>query len=115
MRTMLDNVRETVALVNSDPEQQLSYLASIGVPLGIDELALELNDVLMVANTLCESGQITDTAVAAISAVDEKFSRMSNDKSLWTASALRESEHWAEVRALAKAALNLLPPAGASL
>lgn len=106
---MLENVRETVATVSQDGAHQLEYLNSIGLPKGVDELALDLEHVLMVAKTLARQGEISDKAVAAIAAIDQKFLEMTDNTDLWTIEALKESEHWVEIRALAKAALYSLP------
>jgi hypothetical protein len=111
---MLDNLRETITVLCSDAQVQLAYLDSTGVPCGIDELALELNDLLGVANSLATAGIISAKAHDAVRAIDQKFEQMSDDASLWTTEALTNTRQWDEIRRLANAALELFPPAPAS-
>ena len=55
--------------------------------------------------------ELSETQAAALAAVERKLKTMSRDGAefgadLWTDSALKNSEHWVEVRALAAAALD---------
>jgi hypothetical protein len=54
--------------------------------------------------------ELTASQADALAAIDRKLETMSRDEAefdadLWTSSALRTSEHWAEVRRLAESAL----------
>ena len=111
VRSMLDTVRETVTRASLSASDQLAFLRSIGLPNGADEIALDLEYVLMVARTLAKEGEISEKAVEAISAIDQKFLEMTANKDLWSVEALRDSMHWEEARILAREALKLLPPA----
>lgn len=75
-----------------------------------DELAWAFDHWATIVRGTYE-GELTATQTEAIAALDRKLKTMSRDGAefgadLWTESALRSSEHWTEVRALATAALD---------
>lgn len=73
-----------------------------------DELAWAFEHWAAIVRTTCES-ELSAAQVEALAGLEGKLKTMSRDGAefgadLWTDAALRHSEHWAEVRALAAAA-----------
>jgi hypothetical protein len=74
-----------------------------------DELALHFDHWASVIRS-SDEGALSDEQRDSLSDIDEKLATMSRDGAefdadIWTDEALRNSEHWAAVRALAVAAL----------
>lgn len=90
-----------------DAERQIRYVQQLGV--GVDELALQLNDAFHLARAKNADELLDDAAYEAITAIDAQFSKMTqlNDDQLWNKSALFDSPHWRLVRDLAAEAYML--------
>ena len=73
-----------------------------------DELALAFDDVWQYCPSLLKSGKMTAEAYELIASVNNVLDVMSEDKSLWSNSALSASAKWNEVRCLASKAHNEL-------
>ena len=92
-----------VAVLALPAEGQLAYLASIGVPDGVDELALEFDDGRLLARQFEELGWTSDVFRARVDPLNVLLDEMSGEDraELWTASALRAASEWDRVRLLA--------------
>lgn len=74
-----------------------------------DELAWAFEHWASLIRRTYETG-LSETQIDALAAIEQKLKTMSRDGAefgadLWTEAALRSSEHWVEVRALAASAL----------
>jgi len=90
-------------------EDQVSWLRSLGLgdPLYADELALELNDGLLLSAQFQEAGwlgSVVVTLMAEIEAIFSKYDGPGHDE-FWNLDGLRTSPDWARIRELALAAL----------
>ena len=90
-----------------DPEQQIDHVERLAV--GLDELALEFDDVSGTRFRLVAEGALTPTQAAAIAAVDRHLSQMTSaGPTRWTENAVRTGEDWAHLRKLARLAVSEL-------
>lgn len=110
---VVDDLRQILTRLASGPDAQLQYLASLGrdrVAPGVDELALELDDVAPMLPQVVTAGHLTNQGAQAVEAVSDRLARMSGQKhaELWTPDALRTSDEWSSVRRLASEALQHL-------
>jgi hypothetical protein len=106
-RHLLTSLRSSLEVLHEPAEQQLRYLASLGLPEGIDELALEFDDLAPTIVQLAESQVITPEGVESVRRLDEALSAMSgpDNDGLWTPWALRTAPDWNDIRTLAGRAL----------
>lgn len=90
--------------------EQIEYLHRIGTFPSADELALDLYDLTKMSSRLRQDCQLSDEATTLIDALDKRLDRFSgqSQSAEWNASALHDSENWAEVRALAKRVLEVI-------
>lgn len=93
-----------VAVLALPAEAQLAYLTSIGVPDGVDELALEFDDGRLLARQFEELGWISALFRARVAPLNALLDEMSGEDraELWTASALGAASEWERVRSLAR-------------
>ncbi|HEX5114202.1 MAG TPA: hypothetical protein VFW65_03285 [Pseudonocardiaceae bacterium] len=93
-----------VAMLAMPAPIQADYLNRIGTPDVADELALELDDTLQLADKLRDHGYLTDTEYTMLHALNRKLDSMSghNHEPLWRTSALAEQSEWQQVRAMAQ-------------
>lgn len=103
MKKFSKELTELLAILSSSAEIQLDYLKGMG-NVSVDELALELHELMQIAPSMLEAGDVTQRRLNAVGLIDKKFNEMSGDKNaaLWTESALCESADWAEIRILAR-------------
>jgi hypothetical protein len=96
----LTGLVRAVARLALPAQDQLAYLAAIGVSDLADELALDLDDGVQ---RLAGLG-LTPPEIDLIGALDKLLDLMSDsgDDDLWRASGLRTDERWARVRELAR-------------
>lgn len=109
----VEDLRRILTRLASDSNTQLEYLSSLGpnkVAPGVDELALELDDVAPMLRRLVASGYLSNHAAQSVEAVSDRLAGMSgqNHAELWTPDALRTSDDWTTVRRLAAEALQQL-------
>jgi hypothetical protein len=99
-----------VAVLASDPARQLEHLRELGLPEGIDELALEYDAIAAAAKDMQRLGELDQKQYDSIKMLDGLLSRMSGkaNSMLWTAEALSSAPEWKEVRDLAKECLRHL-------
>ena len=107
-RWLVEKLREALARVAGQPEEQVEYLRRLGSPESADELALELDDIAEAA--LSREGPLTPEQRSRIRELDQKLDGMSGVEKadLWTETALRSTKEWEEVRQCAKVALDEL-------
>ena len=86
--------------------EQIRYLKEIG-GVSVDELALQFEDIAVLAAEKYDKGEISDDLFKLIGSLDEKLENMSgSDKEdLWTEKALASSNDWKIVREIAEMCL----------
>ncbi len=86
--------------------EQIRYLKDIG-GVSVDELALQYEDVAVLAAEKFGSGEISEDLFNLIGSLDEKINSMSGSdrEDLWTEEALASSDDWKKVREIAETCL----------
>lgn len=104
-------LRASLQRLASGAQEQLLYLDSGGVPAGLDELALELDDVEPLVPQLVQQNLISRRAAEGIHDLGELLRSMSgkDHAAFWTPEALENSQIWSDVRKKAATALKELP------
>lgn len=103
MREIISTL-ERLAMPGPD---QLAYLDQIGV--GVDELALEFDDVAPARTKLVSDGRMSVAQSEAIAAVNEQLERMTAaGASRWTRDAVLTGADWQDTRRRARLALDAL-------
>ncbi len=102
MQIFINALLDILKILSSEAEDQLLYLQTIGGG-SIDELALEFEELMLVAPSKLSSGEITKKQFSSIEFLNIKLDGLSeNDKiENWTESALAKSDEWEEIRKLA--------------
>ncbi len=97
----------SVAVLSLGAPEQLAYLQAVGVPGGIDELAMEFDDGQLLAGQFQEFGWISPAFHQKVGPLNALLDRMGGEEhaDLWTAEAIRSAPEWAQVRSLARALL----------
>ena len=108
--TLLDQLRSAVSLLSLPATDQIEHLRKINTYPSADELALEFHDLALSRSSLQTQYAISGETLSLIAALDEKLSSFSGQSYAdeWDASALENSQHWAEVRSIAKQLLDAL-------
>ncbi|GAB3951996.1 hypothetical protein [Streptomyces sparsus] len=92
-----------IEILGANSERQINYCRLLGV--GIDELALEFDDIYRTAAALERVGSIPEGVVAQLSAIDGFFEGMTvSETNVWTEDAVKHSPIWEEVRSAARLA-----------
>ena len=91
---------QSLQLLASDYDEQISSLPDFVVVA--DEVALVFGDEYVLTDGLLEHGLITESQKGKLSSLDSQLSEMSDDKTLWSRDALRESMRWKEIRRFSK-------------
>ena len=101
---------ESLSIIASPAADQLEYLKELGIPNGVDELALQFDDEAVLAEGLLNKGVITRDQCLAIQQVNEALEAISGEENarFWTAEALRYDSKWDRIRILASRALSRL-------
>jgi hypothetical protein len=99
-----------VAVLALPAADQMDYLRSIGVPEGVDELALELHDGALLVPQFLAHGWLPQAAAEAIADLDRYLGTMSGSEraSEWTTSALHDAKQWENARQMARQVLNII-------
>jgi len=84
----------------SDAAAQLAYLDQLKVSPGVDELALEFDDIAPARDDMLAVGELNNDEHRAVTQLDAVLSRMSGgaDERLWTREAVASDARWAELR-----------------
>jgi hypothetical protein len=106
----LNSLRDALTLLASPPGFQVDRLKALGIPEGIDELALEYDDIAAAADSMFEGGEITTQqrdCVKKLSVFLSEFGGQDNAH-LWTPGALYSAPQWEQVRRMATDCLTRL-------
>lgn len=110
MSSRIESLVDAVAVLALNPEKQLEYLQEIGLPDGVDELALGYDAIAAAADDMVRLQELDLIQCKEI----KKLNRMLQDMSgrdnamLWTNEALFTADEWKDVRHLAEECLRLL-------
>jgi len=110
MSERIKTLMEAVAVLASDPVEQLEHLRELGLPEGIDELALEYDAIAAAADDMLRLRELDQNQHDSVTKLAGLLSRMSGkaNSMLWTAEALSSAPEWKEVRSVAKECLRHL-------
>jgi len=116
MKAQLKLLADALSMLACDADVQLKYLCELGTPEGVDELALEYDDIAAAADTMLQEGDINERQHNSVKKLTEWLKRMSGPANahLWTVEALRSAKEWSYVRTLADKCLALLRDADSS-
>lgn len=96
---------EILKVLSLSAQKQLIYLIELGNP-SVDELALEFDDLFLLAPSKLDSGELTHEQFKLLNVINLKFEEMGDLEKNWSESSLSNSEEWEELRGLAKLALS---------
>lgn len=93
---------KTISMLAQPWQKQKEYLNHLRV--GVDELALEYDDLARLADVKRQAGELAENEYDVLRALDNLFNSMSGSKNthLWTLDALRDRVEWEDVRCLAR-------------
>ena len=91
-------------ILSAEASDQLSYLDRIG-GASIDELALEFEELMLLAPSKLESGEITRQQYLSLKSIDKELDGLGYE--CWSELAIRNSHEWKKIRALAEKSLEL--------
>ncbi|MDR8413074.1 hypothetical protein MTP10_30620 [Nonomuraea sp. 3-1Str] len=96
-------IRKVLSQLSWDANRQLEHVRSLKVD--VDELALEFDDALHLAQAKVHEGLLSHEALQALLPVDAKLSHMTeHGAELWTKEAVATAAAWEELRAIARQA-----------
>jgi len=103
-------LKGALRILASSADEQINHLTKLGLPGGIDELALQYDDAAAVAGTMLRCGELTNTQYNAVKKLNDMLERMSGREHwhLWSVEALTVSGEWKEIRRSATEILKLL-------
>jgi hypothetical protein len=106
----LKSLKGAVRVLASDATAQLEHLGRLGLSVGIDELALEYDDIAAAADDMLRCREIDENQYDWVKKLHKQLSEMSGQANsrLWTVEALSSAPEWKEVRHLAKECLRLI-------
>lgn len=105
-----DQLRESLIRLAAPADDQLSYLKTLLSYPSVDELALDLYELVLLADQRVQERVISESARDAIKTISERLNVMSgrSNAHLWTPQALLTAQEWQQIRKLAAHALELL-------
>ena len=103
-------IERSLELLASSAADQLKFLQGEGTAPSADELALTLDDLIVMLPTAVRDGVISGRQAAAIQQVSDFTGSFSGPQNapLWHVHQLSSASQWDEVRRLARAALQML-------
>jgi hypothetical protein len=110
MKGQMELLIASLNVLASAPSIQLEHLAQLGLPEGIDELALEYDDIAAAAGTMLNNGVLNQAQADCATKLNQfqnEFSGQANAH-LWTVEALQSAEEWKTVRGMAAECLATL-------
>lgn len=100
-----NQLQDALAALAMPSTAQLERVKALGV--GIDELALEFDDVARARGKLVLDGELSDGQALAVARVEAQLhSITAAGGRRWTDEAVRAGEDWSKLRRLAQAALD---------
>lgn len=107
-----DQLHAALVRLAASSSDQLTYLQTLLSYPSVDELALDLYELVLLADLRVREGVISESVRDAVQAVDQKLDVMSgpDNAHLWTPEALLTAPEWQQVRNLAAIALRVLEP-----
>ena len=100
MTGRLTLLTDSLVILASMPENQLAHLRGLGVPFGVDELALEYDDIALAAESMFCDGELNEMQRDSVLDLNQLLKQMSGAQNphLWTIKALRTAPEWSNVR-----------------
>ncbi|MEV0353263.1 hypothetical protein AB0H88_46565 [Nonomuraea sp. NPDC050680] len=96
-------IRDVLTRLSWDADRQMEHVRSLNVD--VDELALEFDDALHLAQAKVQHGLLSRRALEALLPVDAKLGHMTEyGTELWTEEAVATAPAWQELRAIARQA-----------
>ena len=104
-------LKEAVAALAESADQQNRLLTARGfsAEFGNDELALGLDDAFAAAADMMATGELTQAQAEAAGALDRLLASWGEPSDVWRRDSLWSDDRWEQARALARAALDVLP------
>ncbi|WP_141699257.1 hypothetical protein [Candidatus Thiosymbion oneisti] len=87
----------------STADEQLEYLAALGLQDNIDEIALEFDDIF---GAFMTDSTLSEAVRNDLQKINERLDEMSDRKDLWTPAALKSRQEWAEIRSISRRVLD---------
>jgi len=120
MRTRYDHLRAATGRLAAPAEEQEAYLRELLRPLAVDghtsaygceELGLQFEDYFVSAELMMTDGELSRRQFDALNSLNAVLDAWSGEQNgdFWHRDALRADPRWAEVRALARKAVEILP------
>jgi hypothetical protein len=103
-------IEKSLELLASSAADQLDFLQRHALAPSADELALALDDFIVMLPAAVRDGVISERQAAAIQQVSDLTGSFSGEENapLWHVDQLGSASQWSEVRRLARAALQML-------
>jgi hypothetical protein len=110
MQLYRDQLHESLTRLAAPATDQLKHLRTLLSYPSTDELALDLYELVLLADQRVQERVITPAQRDAIQSVSEKLNAMSgpHNAHLWTPEGLLKAKEWQQVRELAAHSLKLL-------
>jgi hypothetical protein len=107
MKMYCESLIDVLKTLSSNSDDQLAYLNEIGIPGNIDEIALEFDDMAILAKKKYKDGEITENQYKLIEELEQKIDLLSGEdnSNFWTEDSLRNAKEWEEIRKLARACI----------
>jgi hypothetical protein len=77
MRLALEQLRDALMVLAAPAQDQLAYLARLELPAGVDEIALEYDDVAEAADDMFEQGELNKEQMQCVKSRDQFISSFS--------------------------------------
>ncbi|MFL0803130.1 MAG: hypothetical protein K6L81_05400 [Agarilytica sp.] len=109
MLNYTNELLELLKILASSAQVQLTYLEGLGNP-SVDELALEFDDLFLLASSKVETGVLTSPQFDLLERLNSKLDEISGVDMCWTTTAISDSKEWEEIRVLANLCLKKISP-----
>jgi hypothetical protein len=107
-RDLATRVRDAVVILAADAAEQERWLKQMDTFPAADELALNFEDEFVVSDRLAEHGLVPAAVMNNLRDLDARLAEMGDAESKWYAGELATDPDWAEVRGIARKALQLI-------
>src|SRR5579863_3842993 len=103
MQERLKILKDALTLLAAPPATQLNHLNALGLPGGIDELALEYDDIAAAADGLFQAGEIDNRLRDCVKQLTSFLGQFGGQENalLWTPEAIHSAPQWDQVRRMA--------------